>query len=72
MPKQTEEQQKESQERREAFIKGYGELREKYQHDFMSVPTYVPNDKGTFETSLNLELVDLKQLAVKSPIVVNQ
>lgn len=55
--------------RREDFIRGYGELVEKHQCDFMTQPTWVPNEKGTWETVIANEVVD-KRFLVKSPVIV--
>ena len=55
-------------ERREKFLKAYGKLREEYQIDFASFPVWVPNDRGSFETVMNTDAVDLKYRSVKSPI----
>ncbi len=56
-------------QRRADFIKGYGELVEKHQCDFMTTPSYMPNEKGSWELFIHNEIID-KRFLVKSPVVV--
>ena len=56
-------------QRRTEFIKGYGELVERLQCDFMTTPSYMPNEKGSWELIIHNEIID-KRFLVKSPVVV--
>lgn len=56
-------------ERREAFIKAFGELRDQHQCDFISFPQYVPNDKGAWDLTIAVQVVDLSEMGVKSPFI---
>ncbi len=56
-------------QRRAEFIKGYGELVEKCQCDFMTTPTWIPNEKGTWELVIANDVID-KRFLVKSPVIV--
>ncbi len=62
----TEEQRTDIEKRSKEFITAYGELREKYQLDFYSIPVMVPNDTGTFVIAIKTDVADLKYLPVKS------
>lgn len=44
------------QEKIDAFIKEYGELREKYRLDFISLPVYQPNEQGTWELKIQTQV----------------
>lgn len=44
------------QEKIDAFIKEYGELREKHRLDFVSIPTYQPNAQGTWELKIQTQV----------------
>ena len=39
------------------FMKEYGELRTKYGLDFIAVPQFVPNERGTWELKIGTQLV---------------
>lgn len=65
----SEEQLKDIQERREAFLQKYKELIDEYKVDFLAYPVFIPNDRGTFEITLRQELADTKYSPVKSPFV---
>ena len=53
-------------ERKKAFLEGYGELRDKHQIDIAFIPAYVPDGQGGFKTVVRQELVGLEQLSVPS------
>lgn len=54
------------EERKKAFLEGYGVLREQHQIDIMSIPSYVPDGKGGFTTVIQQQLVGLEQIAIPS------
>lgn len=56
-------------ERRDAFIKEFGELRNKHQCDFFGMPAFVPNEDGRFDVVLSIDVVDLKSVAQPSPFI---
>jgi hypothetical protein len=57
------------QERIDAFIKDYGELRSKHKVDIASSPSFVPNDRGTWELVINMQPVDVSNELIKSPFI---
>lgn len=60
--------EKDISDRKSAFIKEYGKLRQKYQMDFASFPMWVPEKEGMFVTVMNTDVVDQKYRPVKSPL----
>jgi hypothetical protein len=56
-------------ERIDAFIKDYGELRNKHKIDIASAPSFVPNDRGTWELVINMQPVDISNELIKSPFI---
>ncbi len=47
------------QEKIDVFIKEYGELRDKHRLDFISIPTYHPNDKGSWELKIATQVAQI-------------
>lgn len=47
------------QEKVEAFMKEYGELREKHRLDFISVPVYQPNEKGNWDLRIKIQVATI-------------
>lgn len=66
MPELTEEQQKDIQDRAEAFMKDYNDLVQKHQIKIAAVPVFVPNEKGTWECMVQGGPTDVKYTPVKS------
>ncbi len=64
----TPEQKKDVETRVDAFRKGYVELVEKYQVDFVSYPQWVQNPNGAFLTVSNMTIVDKKFMPIPSPM----
>lgn len=58
----TEEQQKDVNERVEAFQKEYVELTVKHQVDFITYPQYIGNPDGSFSTKVVGIAVDKKYI----------
>ena len=50
------------------FLKEYGELREKHNLDFISVPQYIPTDHGTWELRIMPQVIPTDQ-SIPSPFV---
>jgi len=44
------------------FLAEYGKLREKYQRDFISVPSFIPNEDGSWKLIVQPQLVNLKEM----------
>jgi len=63
------EENKEFEERKSQFIKEYKELIDKYRIDWMSFPMFTPNEKGTWEITIQTHPVDTKNSPVKSPFI---
>lgn len=51
----------------DAFIKDYGELRSKHKVDIAAAPSFVPNERGTWELVINMQPVDVSNELIKSP-----
>jgi hypothetical protein len=64
----TPEQQKDIQQRSEAFFKDYQGIVEKHQIDFISVPQMVPDENGVFGLMIQNIMSDKKYASVKSPL----
>jgi len=47
------------EERKNEFVAEYGKLREKYQCDILSVPNFIPNEKGTWDFMVTPQIMDL-------------
>lgn len=60
---------KENNERIQAFIKDFGELRDKHKVDIAAWPMYVPNDKGTFDLKIQMQPIDISEQPTPSPFV---
>ena len=43
------------------FLKEYGELTKKYNVDFAAFPVYMPNEKGTFDLTIQTQPIDLSE-----------
>ena len=56
-------------QRRESFVKEYGELVDKYKTDWASYPVYVPDGQGGFRTLVQNTPVDITNQPKKSPFV---
>lgn len=72
MDKEPEEQKVDPESpkaRIDAFIKDYGELRSKHKVDIASAPSFVPNDRGTWELVINMQPVDVANELIKSPFI---
>lgn len=57
------------EERKEEFMKEYGELVDKHKVDVGSMPQYFPLGGGAFGTMLIKEVVDLEKEGVPSPFM---
>lgn len=53
--------------RKDAFLKAYGEARERYQVDFMSQPVFVQQENGTWGLAITPIAVDLAAALTVSP-----
>jgi len=51
------------EQRKEEFVKEYGELAKKHNMDFANYPIYVPNEDGSFKTMIQTVTVEM---AIKS------
>lgn len=58
--------------RKKEFLEGFGKLREEYQCDFFSVPSYVPSQEGFWQLVVQPQVADLKQMLTPSPIIVSE
>lgn len=54
-------------ERKDGFLKEFGELREKYQIDIMSVPQFIPTKGQEWSLVVQPQLVDLTKALTESP-----
>ncbi len=62
--------QQPDKERTEAFLKEYGELRDRHKMDFIAYPVFVPNqERNTFELMIQPQVVDIGEQPIKSPFV---
>ncbi len=61
---------KDFETRQSDFLKEYGELREKYQLDFMSQPMFLQQENGTWGLVIQPVIVDLTKALIKSPFSV--
>lgn len=59
----------EVQDRIDAFVKDYGEMRSKHKVDIAAAPSFVPNDRGTWELMINMQPVDISNELIKSPFI---
>lgn len=53
-------------EKAEAFIKEFGELREKHRMDFISVPMYEPTENGVWQLRVQPQVVAID---IPSPFI---
>lgn len=66
MPPLTEEEQKDSQARKEEFRAGLIELSEKTQIDVVSYPQFMGQKGGTFSVSVVTDFIDKKHAPIPS------
>lgn len=59
----------EAMERKQAFLKEYGELVEKHKIDFATYPVFVPDGAGAFKVIMQSTPVDMTNQPKKSPFV---
>ena len=57
------------EENTKEFVKEYGELREKHKRDFISIPQFVPTEKGTWELRIIPQVVSTETEPIKSPFI---
>jgi len=50
------------------FLREYGDLRNKYKRDFISVPQFVPTDHGTWELKIIPQIVPVEE-GIPSPFI---
>ena len=62
-------EQTEWTERRAKFLEKYKELIDEFQCDFISIPQFVPNERGTYDVVLMTDVMDKKNMAVRSPFI---
>lgn len=65
----TEEQQKDVEERTNAFQEKYGKLVEECQIDYANIPVYMPGENGTFQLTVQSYPVDIKYRGVPSNFI---
>jgi hypothetical protein len=58
-----------TEERKNSFVKEYGELVAKHGVDFASYPVFVPDGQGGFKVVVQNTPVDIKNQPQKSPFV---
>ncbi len=63
-------QEAEFVKRRDEFLQRYKALIDELEVDFISIPQYVPNDKGTWETLITSQVMDKKNQLTPSPITI--
>ena len=56
-----------AQERIDEFVKRFGELRAALHVDIAALPVYIPNEKGSWELTIDMRPVDVANQPVKSP-----
>lgn len=56
----------EKDEKSEQFLAEYKELRDKYQRDFISIPQFIPTERGTWELMIVPQVADTSEQPVKS------
>lgn len=56
-------------ERFDAFVEGMKELVTKTKYNIGASPSFVVNERGTFEVAIELAPVDIKNQGVPSPFV---
>lgn len=54
-----------SEKRIQDFIKEYGSLTEKYDVDFLSMPAFIPDDKGGWKIVIHVQPIDRKEMRKK-------
>jgi len=54
-------------ERKVAFLAEYKALIEKYKVDFITLPAYQPNNRGTWDFVLQTTIMDTTDQPTKSP-----
>ena len=65
----TVEAKNEVQVRKDAFLEKYKALIEEYKVDWMSYPVMMPNDRGTWDFTIQTQLADTKDQLIKSPFI---
>lgn len=60
------------EERKEEFMKQYGELVDELKVDVASAPQYFPLGGGAFGTMMMKEVIDLEGKSVPSPFVTDE
>ena len=51
------------------FIEAFGKIRQEYKRDFISVPQFVPNDKGFWELRIVPQVVSTEEQPTPSPFI---
>lgn len=51
------------------FMAAYGELTRKHGVDFIAIPEYIPNEKGTFELTIRTIPVETEQKKTLNDII---
>lgn len=55
--------------RKDAFLEKYKALIDEFKIDWMSYPVMTPNDKGTWDFTIQTQLADTANQPIKSPFV---
>lgn len=55
--------------RRDEFTERYKALIDELMIDIVALPTFVPNDRGTWELTIQMNMLDRTEMPVKSPFV---
>lgn len=63
------EDQKEVEERKMAFLKAYEELVKTHEFDFASYPMFVPDGQAGFKITVQSTPIDMKGRSVPSPVM---
>lgn len=69
--------QQDFEKRRAEFLEAFGKIREEFQVDFVHMIVPIPNELKTvdgnsltvWQNTIQSQLVDLKEMLVKSPII---
>lgn len=51
------------------FIEAYGKLRQEYQMDFISIPTFQPTERGTWELKIVPQVMSTEEQPTPSPFM---
>ena len=62
------ETEQEKQERLDNFKEAYKKLTEQFSADYANYPMYMPNPNGTFQLTINSQVIDLKDRPTQSPL----